>query len=28
VNKPYVIITPNKDLKASFEIIGTDVYIL
>ena len=28
VNKPYIIITPNKDLKASFEIIGTDVYIL
>ena len=28
VNKPYVIITPNKDLKASFDMIGTNVYIL
>ena len=27
VENPYLIIIPNKDVKASFKLIGTDLYI-
>jgi rRNA processing protein Gar1 len=28
VKKPYLTIKPEKDLKATFELIGTDVYLI
>ena len=28
VNEPYIIITPQKDVKASFKLIGTELYIV
>jgi rRNA processing protein Gar1 len=27
VKEPYIVITPKKELKASFKLIGTDIYI-
>jgi rRNA processing protein Gar1 len=27
VKEPYIIISPNKNVKASFKLIGTDIYI-
>ena len=27
VKEPYIIISPNKDVKASFKLIGTEIYI-
>jgi rRNA processing protein Gar1 len=27
VQEPYIIISPKKEFKASFKLIGTDVYL-